>query len=105
MQSIKLTKLKLVRYTFTTMGMGEVLVILLLALVVVGPKDLPKIARWLARSLRGIRNMMNEFSTSLGVDEEIKEVREAGSMLQDTIRSINPVTELADELQNDRRLQ
>ena len=95
----KIDKAQLVRYTLVTMGMGEILVILMLAMIVVGPKDLPKIARWLARSLRSIRNIMKEFSTSLGVDEEINEVKEAGSMLQETIRSINPAAELTDEIQ------
>ena len=71
-------------------SMSELLVILVLALVVVGPKDLPKVALWLARVLRAIRNMVKEFVSALNIDEEIKEVNEAGKELRETMRDLNP---------------
>jgi sec-independent protein translocase protein TatB len=78
--------------------MSELLVILVLALVVVGPQDLPKVARWLARALRSVRNMVRDFSSALNIDEEMKEVKEAGNLLRDTVQEINPVTDLTSEL-------
>ena len=39
-------------------GFGELIMILLVAFLVVGPKDLPKVARWLGRQVRMIRRMI-----------------------------------------------
>lgn len=41
-------------------GFGELIMILLVAFLVVGPKDLPKVARWLGRQVRMIRRMIEE---------------------------------------------
>ena len=37
------------------LGLGEIILILILAFVVVGPDDLPKVARWLGRQVRRLR--------------------------------------------------
>ena len=80
-------------------GLAELLLILVLAVVLVGPQDLPKVTRWLARAFRSMRNTLKEFTASLNIDEEIKDVKETGNMLRETIRDINPVADLTDELQ------
>lgn len=41
-------------------GASEVVLILLIAFIVVGPKDLPKIARALARVYKSIRAMIDQ---------------------------------------------
>lgn len=41
-------------------GFWELIVILLVALLVVGPKDLPKVARSLARGIKRLRAMVDE---------------------------------------------
>ena len=33
-------------------GVGEILIVLVVAFVIVGPDDLPKVARWLGRQVR-----------------------------------------------------
>jgi len=80
-------------------GMVELLILLAVALVVVGPQDLPKVARWLARGLRSLRNMIQEISQDLNIEEDIKEVKKAGDLLKESVREINPVTELTDEIE------
>ncbi|MGN0991617.1 MAG: Sec-independent protein translocase protein TatB, partial [Candidatus Ventricola sp.] len=50
-------------------GFAELILILLIAFVVVGPKDLPKIARALGRFVRYIRNMIEEVKRESGLDE------------------------------------
>ena len=80
-------------------GMVELLIVLAVALVVVGPQDLPKVARWLARVLRSIRDMIQQFSSELNIEEEIKEVKNAGEMLKESVRELNPVAELTDEIE------
>ena len=61
-------------------GMPEMLVIAVVTLLVVGPKDLPKVIRVVAGGLGKIRRMVGEFKT--GVQEfvresELSELREA----------------------------
>lgn len=56
-----------------SIGFGEIIMILLIAFVVVGPEDLPKVARTLARWIKKIRTMMKDvnksFESELGLDE------------------------------------
>ena len=41
-------------------GMMELVLILLVAFLVVGPKDLPKVARWIARQIKNLRKLVRE---------------------------------------------
>jgi sec-independent protein translocase protein TatB len=52
-------------------GMPEMLVIAVVALVVVGPKDLPKVIRAIAGALGKVRSMATEFRS--GVNEFVRE--------------------------------
>lgn len=45
-------------------GLGEFIIILLVVFVVVGPEDLPKIARTLARWVKAVRGTMKDISSS-----------------------------------------
>ncbi|HIQ62082.1 MAG TPA: twin-arginine translocase subunit TatB [Candidatus Avichristensenella intestinipullorum] len=58
-------------------GFWELIVILLVALLVVGPKDLPKVARSLARGIKRLRAMVDEVKRESGlgeVEQELKQV-------------------------------
>ena len=50
-------------------GLGELLVVLLIAYLVVGPKDLPKVGRWLGHQVRQIRRLNREFREASGWDD------------------------------------
>ena len=55
-------------------GFGELLVILLVALVVVGPAGLPKVARGLGKIVMTARRMVKEAGDELDINEdELKE--------------------------------
>ena len=41
-------------------GFSELIIVLLIAFLVVGPKDLPRVARWLGRSVKKLRQMIQE---------------------------------------------
>lgn len=59
-------------------GFGEMVVIVLLAIIVVGPKDLPKVMRTLGQFLARLRAMGQEFRDAfdeMDADDEIKELR------------------------------
>jgi Tat protein translocase TatB subunit len=54
-------------------GFGELLVILLVALVVVGPAGLPKAARGLGKIVRAAKQAVGELSDELDIEDELKE--------------------------------
>ncbi len=67
-------------------GAAELILLLLIAFIVVGPKDLPRIARFLGRTVRRIRGMINEIKRETGFDEVEQELRETQRDLQQTMR-------------------
>lgn len=79
-------------------GMAEFMVIMAVALIIVGPEDLPKVARWLAKAIKYLRRSIKEITEAINMDEEIREVKEAGAMLRDTVHDINPISGITDEL-------
>jgi len=56
------------------LGMWEILVILALALIFIGPKKLPELAQTLAKGLMEFRRATNEFKDTVNIDpkDEIK---------------------------------
>jgi sec-independent protein translocase protein TatB len=64
------------------LSMGELMVIAVIALIVVGPKDLPKMLRTIGRFVTKLRGMAGEFQRHLdsairetGIEDVKKEVR------------------------------
>ncbi len=55
------------------LGMGELLVILALALIVLGPKKLPDVATSLGKAIRGFRKATQDLGDQLEVDETVKQ--------------------------------
>jgi len=70
-------------------GFAELLVILLIAFVVVGPKDLPKIARALGRFVKYVRNMIEEVKRESGLDEVEKEMKTMERKIDEGVRSMD----------------
>ena len=59
-------------------GFAEMIVLVLLAIIVVGPKDLPKLMRTLGQGMAKLRGMANEFTQAfdeMGAQEEMAELR------------------------------
>ena len=70
-------------------GFAELLVILLIAFVVVGPKDLPKIARALGRFVKYIRKMIEEVKRESGLDEVENELKTMERKIDEGVRSVD----------------
>jgi TatA/E family protein of Tat protein translocase len=72
------------------MGMPEIILILAIALIVLGPKKLPEIAKSLGRGIGEFKKATQEFKDNLQVDNDLKEagdtIREAKEDLEETIR-------------------
>jgi sec-independent protein translocase protein TatB len=75
-------------------GGAELIVILLIAFVVVGPKDLPKIARALGRFVRSIRAMVEEVKRETGLDELTDDLKAVERDVKKTTDSMDPRREL-----------
>ena len=56
---------------FGQIGMGEVLVILVIVLLVFGPKKLPELARGLSRGLNEFKRAAEDVKQELRIDEHI----------------------------------
>jgi len=59
-------------------GFAEMMVLALLAIIVVGPKDLPKLMRSLGNGMAKIRMMANEFTRAfddMGAEQEMADLR------------------------------
>jgi sec-independent protein translocase protein TatB len=67
-------------------GFGELVVILLVALVVVGPAGLPKAARTLGRILKAARRAVRELSDELDMEDEIKKSGETLAKIKDALK-------------------
>ena len=70
-------------------GMMEVVVLLLLAFIVVGPKDLPKVAVFIAKSIKYIRRLVNDVMSSIDLDDELKDIKGVVQVIDD-VKSKNP---------------
>lgn len=78
-------------------GAPELIVIVILALVVVGPKDLPLMMRKAGRFLGQMRAMARDFQKSfdeLGREAELAELKKE----IEALKNANPVSEITDEL-------
>ena len=91
-------------------GWSEMLVIVIVLIVVVGPKDLPKVMRMAGRWAAKARHMASEFQNSLqdmareaeldDVQREIKSIAstDVKTILRDTV---DPTGEMANQMQVD----
>ncbi len=75
-------------------GAGEIILILIVAFVVVGPQDLPKVARALARGIKSLQALFNDFKEETGLDEALTEFKEVEKDLEKTISEVDPTKEL-----------
>lgn len=76
------------------LGSSELLLILLVALIVVGPKDLPKVARTLGKWIRQLKKMLNDFKEETGLDDTVKELKDATRDVNTVLREADPRKDL-----------
>lgn len=57
-------------------GMPELIVIMVIALIIIGPSKLPDLARALGKGLAEFRKATQEIKDSLNLDDELKEAKQ-----------------------------
>ena len=92
---------------FSNLGVTELILILLLALLVVGPERLPELARKLAKTLRDVRKAYENLTKDIGpefmsLQETTRELRESvesvRSIPQDVMQSVVRSAEVQDTI-------
>lgn len=69
-------------------GWGELLVILVIAFLVVGPDKLPKLGEYLGKSVRAVKKYVNETARELDALDEIKNVRQDIESIQKDVAAM-----------------
>lgn len=77
-------------------GMMELLLVLLVAFLVVGPKDLPKVARWIARQVKSLRRLIREIKAETGWDEFVREFRDTKEDIESVVKDADITAEIND---------
>jgi sec-independent protein translocase protein TatB len=98
-------------------GYTELMVIALVAVIVIGPKDLPKVLRAFGRTMQKVRGMAREFQGHLdqamreaGVDDIKKEISNLKTMnpvedVKNSIAAANPIPAVTKDLSNEIKKQ
>jgi TatA/E family protein of Tat protein translocase len=67
-------------------GMPEMLVILALALIIIGPKKLPDLAKSLGRAMREFKKATSEFKETIQLESELSDVKETFNDISDEVK-------------------
>ena len=77
-------------------GFAELLLVLVVAYVIVGPKDLPKVARWLGRMVRRARQLVKEVKDEVGWDEMMNETEDVRKDINATLKEADITADFKD---------
>lgn len=75
-------------------GMPELIIIFLIALIIIGPKRLPDLARALGKGLAEFRRATTELKASLDMDEVEEELKGMKEELADSVSGMLDVSEM-----------
>ena len=81
-------------------GIPELMIIMVIALVVIGPSKLPELARALGKGMAEFRKATQEIKDSLDLDEDIKEIKDE---LVDSISGLDKALEVEDEVESEEK--
>jgi len=74
------------------LGMPEILMILAIALIVIGPKKLPDLAKTLGRAMGEFKRSAQDFKRSIDVETTVKDIKDVADPnidLKDIIKDVN----------------
>lgn len=80
-------------------GLSEIVLVLLIAFLIVGPKDLPRVARWLGRQVKKLRGMIREIKQESGWDELEKEYKSVQTDVKKTAAQMDVRHEIKETAQ------
>lgn len=71
------------------LGMPEIFLILAIALIVIGPKKLPDLAKTLGRAMGEFKRSAQDFKKSIDLDTTLKDIDSPASDLKNVIKEVN----------------
>ena len=71
------------------LGMPEIFLILAIALIVIGPKKLPELAKTLGRAMGEFKRSAQDFKKSIDIETTLKDIETPASDLKDIIKDVN----------------
>ena len=69
-------------------GFSELLVIAIVALIVIGPERLPKVARTLGHLFGRMQRYVNDVKADIAREMELEELKKFRASMEDTVRSM-----------------
>jgi len=78
-------------------GMPELIMVLVIALIVIGPKKLPDLARALGRGIAEFKKATNEVKANLEIGEVEEKLRGMEEELADSVSGLINQSEIAEE--------
>ncbi len=82
-------------------GMPELLLLLAIALIVVGPKKLPELAKALGRGIAEFKKATNELKESLETNTEFSELKQSFDDIQETVLDATLPSKPSEELDSE----
>jgi len=77
-------------------GMPELIIIFVIALIIIGPKKLPDLARALGKGMAEFRKATNEIKSNLNMEDELKGIEEE---LTDSVSGMIQEAEMEAEME------
>ena len=81
-------------------GWGEILLILVVVIIVVGPKDIPKFLRQIGNLSKSIKKISREFKSSLNQITEETDLKDIKNSITD-VTNINKELDIKNNLKNE----
>ena len=78
-------------------GMPELIIIFLIALIIIGPKKLPDLARAIGKGLAEFRRATDELKANLDMDDVEDELRGVQENLADSVSGLLDISETEEE--------
>jgi len=72
------------------LGMPEILLILAIALIVIGPQKLPELAKTLGRAMGEFKRSAQDLKRSIDMDSTLQDVKSSTTDLKDVIKDSHP---------------
>ncbi|OGR14224.1 MAG: preprotein translocase subunit TatB [Desulfobacterales bacterium RIFOXYA12_FULL_46_15] len=85
------------------LGMPEILLILAIALIVIGPQKLPDLAKTLGRAMGEFKKAAQEFKRSIDVETTVKDIKDiqlSKTDLKDILKDANEKEETVSSVKN-----
>lgn len=70
------------------LGMGELILILVVALICLGPDKLPQVGRSLGKGIRAVKGYLHDLTRDLEDMEELKEIQKDVTDIRKDLRSV-----------------